>query len=93
MWAPSPPRLVTIVGGSFSNTVNAAFLCAAPVADGELTIPSWVLLTLSPTARGPNAVPGELTLGNRKVTTIKIPGVDIPSVAHSKGHTLYLSYK
>ena len=88
-----PGTQVTIVGGSLVNGVSAAFLCAAPVAAGQLTIPSWVLLNLSPTATGPGTVPGQLTIGNRKVTTFKVSGLDIPSVAYAEAHTLYLSYK
>jgi uncharacterized protein (TIGR03437 family) len=81
-----PGTQVTILGSSFVNGVTAAFLCAAPVSAGQFTIPSYVLLNLSPT--GSSIVPGSLNVQNRTVSTFAAPGLDIPSIAYGAGYTV-----
>jgi hypothetical protein len=88
-----PNTQVTVLGASFVNGVTAAFLCAAPVGAGQITIPSYAMLSLSPTASGPNAVPGQLSLENRIVKPFTAMGLDIPSIAYSAGQGLSLRYQ
>lgn len=87
----APGTQVTAVGASLVNGVAAAFLCAAPVSAGQMTIPAYVLLTLNPT--GSSIVPGQLSVGNRAVTAFKASGLDVPSVAYGSGYTVYLKYE
>jgi hypothetical protein len=68
------------------NGVTAAFLCAAPVSAGQMTIPAYVLLNLA--ASGPPLNSGQMTVGNRAVSTITIPGLDIASIAYSSAFTV-----
>jgi uncharacterized protein (TIGR03437 family) len=86
-----PGTQVTIVGGSLVNGVNVAFLCAAPVNAGQLTVPSYVLLNLPPT--GSSTVPGQLTLGNRLVSTFTVSGLDIASIGYGEAFTLYPKFQ
>src|SRR5207248_8673274 len=67
-----PNTQVTIVGGSLENGASTAFLCAAPVGAGQITIPSYVLLNLSPSSASRT---GQLTLQNRSVSTFTVPGL------------------
>ena len=81
-----PGTQVTIEGGTLVNGVAAGFLCAAPVSAGQITVPSYVLLNVSPNPAP--AMGGQLTLLNAKVTTFTASGLDIGSVRHSGTHTL-----
>jgi hypothetical protein len=81
-----PNTQVTVVSGSLQNGVTAAFLCAAPVSAGQMTIPAYVLLNLA--ASGPPLNSGQMTVGNRAVSTITIPGLDIASIAYSSAFTV-----
>ena len=82
-----PGTQVTAVGGS----APSAFLCAADVSAGQLTIPSYVLLNLLPTAT--SAIPGQLTVGNRFVTLFTASGLDLAWTSYSEDYTLSLKYQ
>jgi hypothetical protein len=82
-----PNTQVTVVGGS----TPSAFLCAADVSAGQLTIPSYVLLNLPPS--GPPLNFGQLTLGNRSVNLFTASGLDLAWVGYGEGYTLYLKYQ
>jgi uncharacterized protein (TIGR03437 family) len=82
-----PNTQVTVVGGS----APSAFLCAADVSAGQLTIPSYVLLNLPPS--GPPLNFGQLTLGNRSVSLFTASGLDLAWVGYSANYTLYLKYQ
>ena len=82
-----PNTQVTAVGGSGTS----AFLCAADVSAGKLTIPSYVLLNLPPS--GPPLNFGQLTLGNRYVNLFTASGLDLAWVGYGEDYTLYLPYQ
>ncbi len=82
-----PNTQVTAVGSSGTS----AFLCAADVSAGKLTIPSYVLLNLPPS--GPPLNFGQLTLGNRSVSFFTASGLDLAWVGYGEGYTLYLKYQ
>jgi uncharacterized protein (TIGR03437 family) len=82
-----PNTQVTAVGGS----APSAFLCAADVSAGQLTIPSYVLLNLPPS--GPPLNFGQLTLGNRTVNLFTASGLDIAWVGYAATYTLSLKYQ
>jgi hypothetical protein len=86
-----PGTQVTIEGGSLVNGVNVAFLCAAPVEAGQMTVPSFVLENLPPT--GSSAVPGQLTMLNRLVTVFPVKGLDLASVRYAVAYTVYLKFQ
>jgi len=82
-----PNTQVTVVGGSGTT----AFLCAASVSAGQLTVPSYVLLNLPPS--GPPLNFGQLTLGNRSVNLFTASGLDLAWVGYSANYTLFLKYQ
>jgi uncharacterized protein (TIGR03437 family) len=82
-----PNKQVTVVGGSGTS----AFLCAADVSAGQLTVPSYVLLNLPPS--GPPLNFGQLTFGNESVTLFTASGLDLASVRYGESYTLYLKYQ
>jgi hypothetical protein len=84
-----PNTQVTAVGGS----APSAFLCAADVSAGRLTIPSYVLLNLPPTGSSSTSPPGQLTLGNRTVNLFTASGLDIAWVGYGASYTLTLKYQ
>jgi uncharacterized protein (TIGR03437 family) len=86
-----PNTQVTVLGAGLANGVTAAFLCAAPVSAGTITVPSYVLLNLPPT--GSSIVPGSLNLQNRIVSTFTASGLDIATIAYGAGYTLNLKYQ
>jgi hypothetical protein len=84
-----PDTQVTVVGGSGTS----AFLCAASVSAGQLTVPSYVLLSLAPTGSSLTSPPGQLTLGNRSVSFFTAPGLDLAWVGYGASYTLFLKYQ
>jgi hypothetical protein len=86
-----PGTQVTLVGASSVNGVTAGFLCAAPVSAGQMTVPAYVVLTLSPT--GSSIVPGQLVLGNGNVTAFTASGLDIASIAFGARYTVSLKFE
>jgi len=82
-----PGTQVYAVGGS----APSAFLCAADVSAGKLTIPSYVLLNLPPS--GPPLNFGQLTVGNSTVNLFTASGLDLAGVLYGESYTLYLKYQ
>jgi uncharacterized protein (TIGR03437 family) len=82
-----PNTQVYAVGGS----APSAFLCAADVSAGKLTIPSYVLLNLPPS--GPPLNFGQLTVGNSTVNLFTASGLDLAWVGYGANYTLYLKYQ
>ena len=82
-----PGTQVYAVGGS----APSAFLCAADVSAGKLTIPSYVLLNLPPS--GPPLNFGQLTVGNSTVNLFTASGLDLAWVLYGESYTLYLKYQ
>ena len=87
-WTGGVPKTqVTIVGASSTG----AFLCAAPVEDGQFVIPAWVLLSLPaslPTATGTinvqNAVQAPFTATG---------GLDITHLGYFRAYDLFVKFK
>lgn len=88
-----PGTQMTVVGGSNVAGVNGAFLCAAAIEAGQLTIPSYVLLNLPPT--GTSLVPGQLTVGNDAVSPqlFTATGLDWGKVIYGLNYTLFVKYQ
>jgi hypothetical protein len=86
-----PGTQVVAVGGSDVSGVNAAFLCAASVDAGQLTIPSYVLLNLPPTGTSP--VPGQLTVENPSVSLFTASGLDFGKLGYAVSYTLSVKYQ
>ncbi len=84
-----PGTQVTAVGGS----APSAFLCAADVSAGQLTIPSYVLLNLPATGSSATSLPGQLTVGNRFVDLFTASGLDLAWISYSEDYTLSLKYQ
>jgi hypothetical protein len=82
-----PNTQVYAVGGS----APSAFLCAADVSAGKLTVPSYVLLNLPPS--GPPLNFGQLTVGNSTVNLFTASGLDLAWVLYGESYTLYLKYQ
>jgi uncharacterized protein (TIGR03437 family) len=82
-----PNTQVTAVGGSGTS----AFLCAADVSAGQLTIPSYVLLNLPPSGPPLNSV--QLTVGNRTVNLFTASGLDLAWVGYAEDYTVFLKYQ
>ncbi len=73
-----PNTQVTAIGGNLVNGATSAFVCAAPVSAGQLTIPAYVLQILSPNPAP--ALGGSLAVQNGIVKTFTAPGLDIPAI-------------
>jgi hypothetical protein len=82
-----PGTQVYAVGGS----APSAFLCAADVSAGRLTVPSYVLLNLPPS--GPPLNFGQLTVGNSTVNLFTASGLDLAWVLYGASYTLYVKYQ
>jgi hypothetical protein len=87
----SPGTQVVVAGGSTANGVNSAFLCAASVSAGQMTIPSYVLLQLPPTSTSP--LPGEVTLENTTRNLFSASGLDYGTVAYTDSYHLSVKYE
>ena len=86
-----PGTQVTAGGASNVAGVNIAFLCAASVDAGQMTIPSYVLLNLPTT--GSSTAAGQLTVGNSSVSLFTASGLDFGAVRYSLSYTLSVKYQ
>ena len=86
-----PGTQVTAIGANLVNGVTTGFVCAAPVAAGQLTIPSYVFLNLAPNPAP--AIVGSLAVQNRVVKTFTAPGLDIPAIDYGLGYSMSLRYQ
>jgi hypothetical protein len=87
-WTGGIPDTQVIVA---SASGTQAFLCAAPVSAGQITVPSYVLLSLPPT--GPPLNASGLNLSNRSVTLFTVSGLDIASVNYGASYSLSLKFQ
>jgi uncharacterized protein (TIGR03437 family) len=85
-----PGTEVTIAAASLENAVPKTFLCAAPVEAGQLTIPSYVLLSLDPSGPRRN---GTLVVQNKFLSVFSAAGLDIPTLSFSVVFNLSLQYQ
>jgi uncharacterized protein (TIGR03437 family) len=87
-WTGGIPNTQAIVTGASG---TQAFLCAAPVSAGQITVPSYVLLSLPPS--GPPLNASGLGLSNRSVTLFTVSGLDIASVNYGASYSLSLKFQ
>ena len=83
-----PNTQVTIAGGSSANGVGVAFLCAAPISAGQITVPAYVLEMLPVPTTAP--LDAQFTLGNRSTTIFTATGLDLAAIHYSVAYTLDL---
>jgi uncharacterized protein (TIGR03437 family) len=86
-----PGTQVTVGGAGVSNGINAAFQCAAPVEAGEITIPSWVLMQIPPTASSP--IRGGLSVLNSTRSLFTATGLDAGILTYTESYHLSLQYQ
>lgn len=79
----SPNTYVYVGGGSSSGTASAAFVCYAPASAGQLTVPSYVLLALPPSANGTLGVSNSATPITFTASGLTSPGVATIGVTQS----------
>jgi hypothetical protein len=83
----APGTLVSIVGTSLgTGGVLGAFVCSAPIGQGEFTIPSYVFLSMPPT--GPALAAGGLAVTNTVPTGFTAPDIDVPTIRSSTGYSV-----
>ena len=87
-WTGGIPNTQAIVTGASG---TQAFLCAAPVSAGQITVPSYVLLSLPPS--GPPTNTSALHLSNGSVTLFTVSGLDIASVNYGASYSLSLKFQ
>jgi hypothetical protein len=87
----TPGAQVTATGAGVANGVNTAFLCAAPVGAGQMTIPSYVLLQLPATSTSP--INGGLGVANASRGLFTVPGLDYLTVTYNEGYSLSVKYQ
>jgi uncharacterized protein (TIGR03437 family) len=87
-WTGGIPDTQVVVVGA---TGTQAFLCAAPVSAGQMTIPSYVLLSVPASAPPLNA--GGLGLSNTSVSLFTVTGLDIASIRYSEDYSLSLMFQ
>ncbi|HYL35575.1 MAG TPA: hypothetical protein VEV17_06665 [Bryobacteraceae bacterium] len=91
-WTGGAPGTQVIVAGSgLANGVDTAFLCAAAVEAGQMTIPSYVLLQIPPTSESPLA--GGLTVENPSWSLFNAPGLDYGTFSYDDSYHLSVNYQ
>jgi hypothetical protein len=85
-WTGGIPGTQVVVTGASG---TGAFLCAAPVEDGQFTVPSWVFLSIPPSG----TIGGALSISNGSRGTFTAPGADIGVVRFSSSVTVSLKYQ
>jgi len=86
-----PGTQVVVTAGGLANGVTSAFLCAAPVEAGQMTIPSYALLHIPPTSTSP--LKGSLNVANSTAVAFTAPGLDVASVTYDDSYHLSLDYQ
>ena len=78
---------VAIIGSSTANNVSVGFICISPVAPGQFTVPSYVLLALP-------AGNGSLSIANAPIpTSFTASGLNYGTVTASTTYTSSPSYQ
>jgi uncharacterized protein (TIGR03437 family) len=81
----TPDSLVVFTGTNFVAGVTTTFQCAARVSDGRFTIPSYVLLSVSPSGNIPM---GGFGVENTTVNVFKASGLDVSTIRYSNGYSV-----
>jgi uncharacterized protein (TIGR03437 family) len=87
----TPGTQVVVVGSGVADGVNTAFLCAAPVSAGQMTVPSYVLLRLPPTSTSP--IGGSLNVENTYVDLFTSPGLDYGTIRYSDSFHVQVKFQ
>jgi hypothetical protein len=82
--------LVIVTGANFVAGVTTTFQCAAAVADGQLVIPSFVLLSISPSGNVPM---GGFSVVNQTSTAFTASGLDIATIRYGAGFNVTTRYQ
>jgi hypothetical protein len=87
-----PGTLISMVGTSLgTGGVLGAFICTAPVAQGQFTIPSYVFLSMPPTA--PALAAGGLAVTNTVPGPFTATGIDVPTIRSTTGYTMDMLFQ
>ncbi len=81
----APGSVVIVTGANFVAGVTSGFQCNAPVNAGQITIPSYALLSISPS--GPIIMSG-LGVLNPTVSTFTASGLDVGTIRYSVGYSV-----
>jgi hypothetical protein len=98
-WSGGPPNGYALISGSsiqVSGTTRyqGIFYCLAPIAAGQFTVPSVVLLALPPTSVVPGGTNGFLAVGSLTATIITPPpGLDLASTSYMEETQNPVTYK
>ena len=87
----TPGTQVVVAGSGLANGVSTAFLCAAPVEAGQITIPSYVLLEMPAASSSP--ITSGLTVENPASTLFTAPGLDEGRVTYNDSYHLSLQFQ
>jgi uncharacterized protein (TIGR03437 family) len=87
-WSGGSPNSYVYVSGNSSSTsgATATFVCYAPVSQGQLTVPNYVLLAL-PAGTGNLGISNGATPSTFTASGLTAPGVTIGGVTFSLGTT------
>ena len=87
----TPGTQVAVAGAGTANGVNKAFQCVAAVEDGQMTIPSYILLQIPPTATSP--ISGGLTVENPYWALFTSPGLDYGTITFTDEFHIQVKYQ
>jgi len=87
----TPGTQVVVAGSGLANGVGTAFLCAAPVEAGQITIPSYVLLEMPAASSSP--ITSGLTVENPAASLFTAPGLDEGRVTYNDSYHLSLQFQ
>jgi hypothetical protein len=91
-WTGGIPNTQVVVAGSgLSNGVATAFECAAPVEAGQLSVPSYVLLQVPPTAS--SQIRGGLSVLNSTAVPFATNGLDLGKLSWTESYHVQLVYQ
>jgi uncharacterized protein (TIGR03437 family) len=91
-WTGGIPNTQVVVAGSgLSNGVANAFECAAPVEAAQLTVPSYVLLQVPPTAS--SQIRGGLSVLNSTAVPFTANGLDLGKLSWTESYHVQLEYQ
>jgi hypothetical protein len=85
-WTGGIPGTQFVIAGASG---TGAFLCAAPIEDGQFTVPAWVFLSLPVTG----TIPGGLSVINGSLGTFTATGLDIATIRYTSGANVSMKYQ
>jgi hypothetical protein len=87
----TPGTQVVVTGAGVANGVNKAFLCAAPVSAGQMTVPAYVLFKIPPTSTSP--ISGALVVYNIYTVLFTSPGLDYGTITYTDYFRVPVNYQ